>query len=152
MKIYQKEFTQWLPTSLPEAWKFFSDPRNLKRITPSGMDFSIRTENLSPDIYEGQLIEYRVSPLKGYRTSWVTRILAVEKEKYFIDLQLSGPYSLWHHEHWFSVEGNGIRMYDRLSYSIPMGWIGRMMNRILISSKIDKIFVHRKKVLEEIFK
>ena len=85
MKIYQKEFTQWLPTSLPEAWKFFSDPRNLKRITPSEMDFSIRTENLSPDIYEGKLIDYRVSPLQGYRTSWVTRILAVEKEKYFID-------------------------------------------------------------------
>lgn len=41
MKIYRLHTVQKLPISLDEAWTFFSDPKNLKTITPNYMGFNI---------------------------------------------------------------------------------------------------------------
>ena len=41
MKIYTLHKKQNLPISVDEAWKFLSDPRNLKTITPDYMGFNI---------------------------------------------------------------------------------------------------------------
>jgi hypothetical protein len=37
MKPFVLREVQRLPISLPEAWSFFSDPRNLPRITPPSL-------------------------------------------------------------------------------------------------------------------
>ena len=41
MKIYTLHTKQNLPISITEAWKFLSDPKNLKTITPDYMGFNI---------------------------------------------------------------------------------------------------------------
>ena len=40
VSVFRK--SQILPTSLPEAWGFFSDPANLPAITPPRMAFCAR--------------------------------------------------------------------------------------------------------------
>ena len=39
---------------------------------------------------------------------------------------------------------------DRVIYSIPMGIIGRVLHFIWIKRDLEKIFSHRKKVIEDI--
>jgi hypothetical protein len=42
---------------------FFSNPRNLQKITPEGMGFQIT--DFDQKMYPGQIIQYKVTPLFG---------------------------------------------------------------------------------------
>ena len=44
MKLYQLKTSQILPISLETAWKFFSNPANLSKITPPWLNFKVRTK------------------------------------------------------------------------------------------------------------
>jgi len=84
-------------------------------------------------------------------TTWVTEIKHVEEPLYFVDEQIEGPYTVWHHQHFFKVIDGGIEMTDIVDYKIPMGIIGKFMNRLFIRKKINAIFEYRRKKLIELF-
>ena len=92
MKIYTFHRKQKLPISLEEAWKFLSNPRNLKTITPEYMSFNIISGAEKP-MFAGQIIQYIVTPILGIKTKWVTEITHVKEGEYFVDEQRFGPYA-----------------------------------------------------------
>ena len=69
MKLFSYHCTQNLPISLEEAWTFFSNPNNLKTITPDYMGFDFVSKDLPDNMYEGMIIRYKVSPLLGIKTT-----------------------------------------------------------------------------------
>jgi len=146
--IYTLEAWQTLETGIDEAWEFFSNPANLSRITPSFMGFRITSVRPGP-MYEGQIISYRIGILPFIKSSWVTEITRVKKGSYFIDEQRSGPYKIWHHEHHFMETENGVEMYDRVSYSIPLGIAGRIIHYLFIKKRLMEIFTYREKAIIE---
>lgn len=148
--IYTLLVTQSLPIRLDDAWAFFSSPKNLEKITPSHMGFQI-TSGEPPQMYKGQLITYKVAPLPGIRTNWVTEITHVEHNKFFVDEQRFGPYSMWHHEHHFEETGNGVLMTDKVSYKIPFGILGHIAQLLFVKKQLKGIFEYRIAVLEEKF-
>jgi ligand-binding SRPBCC domain-containing protein len=150
MKIYSLQATQKLPISLSEAWAFFSDPKNLKVITPDYMGFHIQS-GADRNMFAGQIIEYIVTPLLGIKTKWVTEITHVKEGEYFVDEQRFGPYSLWHHKHFFKEIEGGIEMEDSLHYKLPLGILGEMVHPFLVKPKLDEIFEYRKNKLIELF-
>ena len=150
MKIYRLEAIQNLPISQKEAWSFLSDPKNLKQITPDYMGFKI-VSGLSEKIYAGQIIQYIVTPILGIPTKWVTEITHVVHEKYFVDEQRFGPYSLWHHKHFIKEIDGGIEMEDVIHYKIPFGPLGVLANYLFVQKKLGSIFVYRRKKLIELF-
>ena len=92
----KKEIT--LNTNLDAAWKFFSDPKNLKLITPPELNMTITSE-LPEGMYEGMIITYKVHPIFNIPLHWVTEITKIKTNQMFIDEQRYGPYKMWHHEH-----------------------------------------------------
>ena len=42
-------------------------------------------------------------------------------------------------------------MEDIVSYAVPFGYLGRIVNSIIISKKINEIFEYRRIVLEKMF-
>ena len=62
-KVYTLKTEQELPITLKKSWNFFSNPKNLFKITPDHMNFKILTD--FNKMYEGQTIKYRVSPFLG---------------------------------------------------------------------------------------
>jgi len=136
---------------MEEAWEFFSNPANLQKITPPDMNFIIRTE-VPEKIYPGLIIIYKVSPLLHIPMNWVTEITHVRKPLYFVDEQRSGPYSVWHHEHHFEEVPGGVMMTDRLFYKAPMGFIGNILDALLIHKRVEGIFRYRTRVLSGIYK
>ena len=144
--IYTLESTLLIPVSINQAWEFFSSPLNLARITPPEMGFKVTSANLSK-IYAGQIITYKVGVLPLIKTNWVTEITQVREPFYFIDEQRSGPYSLWHHEHFFEETSNGVLMTDRVSYKIPLGWLGDFLTEAFIKRQLLKIFSYRAEIL-----
>ena len=151
MKSYHLEFSQTLPITLDEAWDFFSSPKNLRKITPEKMGFQITFQSGGEKMYAGQLIKYKINIFPLIKSNWLTEITYVQKPHFFVDEQRQGPYTFWHHQHHFEEVEGGIRMKDIISYSIPLGIIGRMMNSLFIHQQINRIFEHRKRVLSQFF-
>ena len=150
MEVFKLKYSQKLPISLNEAWDFLSSPNNLELITPKSMDFNI-TDWDKKKAYPGQIIQYTVKPLLGIKINWVTEITQVKTNEFFIDEQRFGPYSFWHHKHFIKEVNGGIEMEDIIHYKIPLGFIGYMMNYLIIKNKLGHIFEYRRKKLNEIF-
>ena len=145
------EAEQVLPIDLARAWAFFSSPGNLSIITPPEMEFKILTNNLSPEIYNGMIIDYRVKPLAGIPMKWRTEIRNVTHLKTFTDIQLIGPYKKWEHTHTFTACEEGVLMKDEIIYMLPFGILGSLAHRMMIKNKIEKIFLYRRSVLLKLF-
>lgn len=150
MLLTRKEYQQFLPITLDDAWDFFSTPKNLNRITPEEMRFNILSGGDGP-MYQGMVIQYTVTPLLGIPMPWVTEITHVQPRSYFVDEQRYGPYSLWHHLHGFEEVNGGVVMTDILHYRIPMGPVGKLMGKLFIDKKVNGIFDYRTEVLEQLF-
>ena len=150
MKLYQLKVKQLLSISLDDAWSFFSDSRNLSKLTPPWLNLNI-TSDLPDEMYEGMIISYKVHPILGIPFNWVTEITSVKEKNFFIDEQKFGPYKFWHHQHHFKEMENGIEMEDIVNYALPFDPISRPLNKLLVGNKVKKIFEFREEVLKKIF-
>ena len=150
MKVNQLKAIQNLPISIDEAWEFFSNPNNLKVITPEWLNFKI-TSRLPDKMYPGMIISYKVHPVLGIPTTWVTEITQVNEPYYFVDEQRYGPYKMWHHQHHFKEKENGVEMIDIVDYALPFDPFSRPINSLLVEKKVKEIFKFREKKLRLLF-
>jgi ligand-binding SRPBCC domain-containing protein len=102
-------------------------------------------------MYPGMLIEYTVRPLFGLPVRWVTEITHVREHEYFVDEQRAGPYRFWHHEHHFRPVEGGVEVRDLVSYRLPLGPLGSLINRLAVRGRLAQIFEYRRRVLEDRF-
>jgi len=151
MPLYQFKKEQKVNASLAELWDFISSPANLKEITPDYMGFDITSTDIPDKMYAGMIISYKVSPLFGIKTTWVTEITQVRDHEYFVDEQRVGPYSIWHHQHILEPISNGVLMKDIVSYKPPFGFLGAIANSLMIKGKLNEIFDYRTLAVEKRF-
>ncbi len=97
----------------------------------------------------GAEIDY-VIRMVGVPLKWRTQIVDYEPPHRFIDLQLSGPYSLWHHRHDFTETAEGTIVSDCVSYRLPLGPLGRLAHRVMVRRQLLQIFRHRQATMPEL--
>ena len=148
--MHRFDTTHRLAVPRDEAWRFFSDPRNLERITPKEMGFTI-TSPLPDEVYPGLIVTYRVRPLLNVPVTWVTEITSVVGGERFVDEQRGGPYSMWHHEHHVTTVAGGTEMRDIVHYALPGGPLGDLVNHYVVARRVAEIFAHRRRVLDRMF-
>ena len=140
-----------LPLPRDEVFEFFADAKNLERITPPELRFSITK---APEaIARGALIEYRLR-LFGVPFGWRTEIAAWEPPTMFVDRQLKGPYRVWHHTHTFldepSPDGTpGTRILDVVTYALPLWPFGEVALPV-VRGQVRRIFAYRERAIREI--
>ena len=119
MKVYTLKKEQKISKNILDVFNFFSRPENLAAITPPKMKFKILTP--SPiEMKEGSIIDYTVK-IFGIPTRWRTIITSYKRNESFVDEQLKGPYSYWHHKHSFESVEDGINIIDEINYVIKKG-------------------------------
>jgi ligand-binding SRPBCC domain-containing protein len=149
--IHTLQTSQIFHASMERVWDFFSDPRNLAKITPPELGFTVLSE-LPERVHPGMMIEYRVRPLLGIPVRWLTEITHVEPGKFFVDEQRIGPYRIWHHEHHFAqLDGGRIEMTDKVTYVLPFWPFGELAHPFLVKPQLAKIFAFREKAVGEFF-
>lgn len=151
MGFYQFKCQQCFINSVDELWDFISSPQNLKVITPDYMGFEVTSKDLPDKMYEGMIVSYKVAPLLGIKTTWVTEITHVKDKHYFIDEQRVGPYAIWHHQHFLEATPKGTLMKDIISYKPPFGILGNVANALVIKQKLKEIFDYRTGMLSRLF-
>ena len=140
---------QWIPRPLDEVFSFFSDARNLGELTPPWLGFRILTPG-PIQIGAGERIRYRLA-WHGVPVTWTTQIRRWDPPLRFIDVQLSGPYQLWHHTHRFEAHAGGTRMTDIVRYCLPFGAIGRAVHFLKVRRDVEQIFDYRFHRIGELF-
>lgn len=150
MKLERLSSSCVLPIGPAEAWEFFSDPRNLERITPPSLGIEI-TSDLPPRMHPGMIVAYKVRPLLGIPVRWVTEITHVREPHLFVDEQRFGPYRFWHHQHHFREVEEGVEVSDLVHYALPLGPLGRLLGGGTVRRQLGEIFAFRKAFLEETF-
>lgn len=141
--VHLLERRQRVEVPIEEAFAFYGDARNLERITPPWLGFQVTTPE-PIEMGAGTLIEYRLR-LHRVPVRWRTRIEAWEPPHRFVDAQLRGPYSLWEHTHTFEQDGPGATIIaDTVRYSIPLGPLGELANRLLVKRDLRRIFDYRR--------
>lgn len=140
---------QWIPRPLGEVFAFFCDARNLAALTPPWLGFRILTAG-PIRIAVGTKIRYRLD-WHGAPVKWTTEIRRWEPPHRFIDVQLSGPYRLWHHTHGFVERGGGTLMTDVVRYRLPFGIIGRLAHALKVRRDVEQIFDYRSRRISELF-
>ena len=137
----------WLPRAPAEVFPFFAEARNLQRITPPWLDFSILTP-LPVVMRAGALIDYRLK-VHGLPLRWRTEITAWEPPTRFVDEQVRGPYRVWRHTHTFEAKDGGTLCRDEVEYA-ALG--GVLIERLFVRRDIERIFRHRNDTLAAIFR
>ncbi len=150
-KMYRLYREQQLNCNRETAWKFFSSPHNLAKITPKSMKFVVLSAGKSEPVFEGMEIDYKVSPVLGIPMGWKTIISQVDEYKSFTDFQKEGPYKYWNHFHEFIPNEKGILMKDTVDYELPFGILGRAVHQLFVKEKLKSIFDFRYNILDDLF-
>ena len=149
MRVFKLQYSQTVNASLEEVFVFFSNPENLSVLTPEKLNFKILTP--TPIVMkEGQIIDYTIK-LLGFNVRWRTIISEYNGKNKFVDQQLKGPYSMWHHTHEFKELNGSINMIDTISYVMPFGILGQIVNKFWVKRDLDNIFKYRQKAIMKYF-
>jgi ligand-binding SRPBCC domain-containing protein len=149
MKTFEINMKQYINKPLDIVFEFFSKPENLEMITPESLSFNILTPT-PIKMGKGSLVDYTIR-LFGIPIHWRTLISDYEPPFRFVDQQIKGPYTFWHHTHTFQQVDGGVEILDKVKYSLPMGWLGTLVHSIWVRKDLEKIFEHRKTVIQDYF-
>lgn len=151
MTVHQLDRTLIVPISIADAFDFFSNPRNLERLTPDLVHFQFLKsppERVSP----GTILEYRLR-LYGVPVKWRTRIESVEPPTRFVDVQDKGPYSMWRHTHSFrEVDARHTEIRDHVEFAMPLAPLGEIAYRLFVAHSLVQIFDYREAALRQLFR
>ncbi len=132
-----------------EAFGFYSDAFRLEAITPPWLRFRV-VGRRPASIGAGTLIDYRLR-LHGIPVRWRTRIEVWEPGRRFVDVQVSGPYRLWHHTHSFEPDGRGGTVIrDVVRYALPLGPLGALAHALVVRRDLERIFDFRRDAVERL--
>ena len=141
MTVHRLETAQRLRAPREKVFPFFSDARNLERITPARLRFP-GPHPRPIEMRAGTVIEYRLR-LHRIAVGWRTEIVLWDPPPRFVDVQRSGPYRLWHHTHSFEPAGGGTLMRDVVRYALPLGPVAALAHAAFVRRDLERIFDFR---------
>ncbi len=68
-----------------------------------------------------------------------------------MDREVAGPYALWNHEHRFVSHNGGTTMRDRVTYALPLAWVGRLASWAVVKRDVEKSFGFRAESMRRLF-
>jgi ligand-binding SRPBCC domain-containing protein len=121
------------------VFSFHERPDALRLLSPAFPPVRVirKTGGLEP----GSRVELRIGPFH-----WIALHTAYEKNCFFEDRQVSGPFTEWIHRHEFEAVGNATRLTDRIQYRLPGGtWTNRLFGWVL-EVGLQQMFHYRHQV------
>jgi len=140
---------QFVPLSRKTVFSFFAKAENLEALTPPWLNFHI-VKKSTPEIQQGSIIDYKLK-IHQIPVTWRTLISEWKPDNHFVDDQLKGPYSKWHHVHSFHEVRGGTLICDDVTFKVP-GWCFGRLLLPLIKKDVQQIFNYRQKKIVELVK
>ncbi|MES2731572.1 MAG: SRPBCC family protein [Bacteroidota bacterium] len=110
-----------------------------------GMPFG-RTEGL---LGLGETVTWEAKHL-GIRQRLTSKITKYQSPVYFCDEMLRGAFKSIHHEHHFEQKGNKTVMTDVFCFESPLGWLGQLFNRLVLTNYMRRFLLERNQLIKEV--
>lgn len=144
---------QWLPAPPERVWSFVSDCRHMNHVIPRFMRFEVSglaAGEAPPRLGVGVTYDYRLH-LHRVKFSWRTLVTEVQPPRRFVDIQATGPYARFSHEHVFEPTGGGTLTRDVLRYRPPGGALAGLVDAAFVRRDLRKLFECRHRRMAELF-
>jgi len=135
-------FERSTPLDLPrqELFQYHSNPGALNRLIPPWENVVIEHRGDSLDV--GTEVVIRNS-LLGIPVRWHARHTELQPPESFQDIQLSGPFKTWIHDHVFEATSSTHSiLHDRIQYETKFGILGSI-GLPIVRNKLTGMFAYR---------
>jgi ligand-binding SRPBCC domain-containing protein len=125
--------------------------------------------SLNVDVHAGSMTRSKEEPIAGVTSgmmklgdevTWrarhfgivwkmTSRISEAERPARFVDEQVRGPFRSYRHKHTFSSHDGGTLMSDVIEFSAPLGLLGRMAERVVLSRYLLRLIRTRNDFIKE---
>lgn len=149
MKTTTMSFSVFIAAPVRTVFDFHTNFNNVQSVSPAWV--KIRIQNAPRVLKEGDnvTVQWQVA---GFWLSWDVRVLTVQQNSLIIDIQSGqGPFSFWKHEHHMTEQSGGTILTDTITYALPFGIIGRVLDILLLRSVQKSLFRYRHKRMQELF-
>ena len=126
------------------VFAFHELPDAFERLMPPWENAKIIQKADITQIGSRAIIEMKV--LGVFPARWVAEHTRYEPPKMFEDVQISGPFKSWRHDHIVEPHADGAILRDEVHYEPPMWIFGELAAPFAVTPKLEKMFAYRHEV------
>ena len=86
----------------------------------------------------------------GVRQRLAVRITAFDRPRHFQDIMIAGAFKRMVHDHDFAEHPAGTVMRDRFEFESPLGLLGRIADRLALTSYLRRFLIRRNDALRRL--
>ena len=134
------EYASAIDSDVKSLFEYHANPGALNRLIPPWENIAIQQR--SDSLIVGSEVIIRNS-LFGLPVTWRARHTQLNPPESFQDIQLSGPFKTWIHDHHFQRNGMGqSTLQDRIHFETKFGLIGTF-GWPIVRAKLKAMFAYR---------
>lgn len=131
--------------AVPErVFAFHELPDAFERLMPPWEKAEIIQKADISKIGSRAIIEMKV--LGIFPAKWIAEHTKYEPPRMFEDVQISGPFKSWRHQHIVLPHEEGACLKDEVEYEPPFWFLGEIAAPLVIVPKLEKMFAYRHEV------
>jgi ligand-binding SRPBCC domain-containing protein len=132
-------------------WRFHLDTRNAPLISPDKATFVAILGDFPVTVGSVITLKVRQPPIPLAQT-WRVRVGALIENRLVTDIAEKSPFARWSHEHRFEpIDENRTRMTDHITYALPFGPLGRLVDRVMVRRQLAGMFAERHAKTKRLF-
>ena len=136
-KVVWRSHVNATPESL---FEFHMNSDNLAAISPPWPPFRVVSEPKRAEPGDVQVFRLGAGP---FATTWEARITRVVPGRLLEDVQDSGPFQSWRHQHQFLPEGDGAILADVVAFRLLPTVFGEFLEYLFVRPAILGMFAFR---------
>jgi ligand-binding SRPBCC domain-containing protein len=86
----------------------------------------------------------------GIRQRFTVEVVEFERPRLFVDEMTEGVFKSFKHIHEFFPNENGVLMRDTLVWTAPLGFLGKIADKLFLENHLRKLVTKRNLTLKEI--
>ena len=138
--------SSYINCDVKSLFDFHIDTNNLQKITPNDTKVELLTKDFKPLV--SQILKIKATKY-FIPMNWEVKIEKIDEPNLLVDLALKSPFAFWEHKHIFIKHGNMSELKDVVTFKMPFGFIGKLLE-VFVIKDLQKMFDFRHKITKEI--
>lgn len=138
--------SSYINCDVKSLFDFHIDTNNLQKITPNDTKVELLTKDFKPIV--SQILKIKATKY-FIPMNWEVKIEKIDGPNLLVDLALKSPFAFWEHKHIFIKHGNMSELKDVVTFKMPFGFIGKLLE-VFVIKDLQKMFDFRHKITKEI--
>lgn len=136
-----------IKASPERVFSFHELPDAIERLIPPWENAVIIQKADVSKVGSQAIIEQKIFGIVPSR--WVAEHTAYDPPRMFEDIQMSGPFKSWRHQHIVKPHPDGALLRDEIDLEPPLSIFGKLAAPLIIIPRIEKMFEYRHQVTRE---